>query len=85
MVYAARLADLERAARLRAAGFRDDPLVLVDRDLGVPGWPAGGPSSAPGWVPRPRPAGVPDWWQDDEDASQSFLAAMGVQLDGPSA
>lgn len=25
---------------------------------------------------------APAWWRSDEDASQSFLASMGVQLDG---
>jgi hypothetical protein len=44
----------------------------------VAGWPT--PTVA-GRPARPRPVGVPEWWDDDEEASQGFLAAMGVQLD----
>lgn len=33
-------------------------------------------------APQPREAGAPWWWRGAEDASQSFLHAMGVRLDG---
>jgi hypothetical protein len=76
MVYAARLDDLDRQVRLRAAGLTSDPARQLDIDLGVTGWPTGAAVAF-----RPRPAGVPAWWTDDEDASQGFLAAMGVHLE----
>lgn len=37
----------------------------------------------PGMVEAPvdtRPAGAPAWWDSDEEASDTFLAAMGVKL-----
>jgi hypothetical protein len=48
-----------------------------DNALGVSSWPT------PGTVIRPqkaRPAGAPIWWEDDEEASASFLSAQGVNL-----
>lgn len=48
-----------------------------DNSLGIVRW------QTPGAVVRPqkdRPAGAPDWWVDDEEASNSFLAAQGVVL-----
>lgn len=50
-----------------------------DALLGTSGWPT------PGRAPRevePRDPAAPWWWQGDEEASGSFLAAMGVTLDG---
>lgn len=75
----ARLDALDRTARLVAAGYTSDPLANLDATLEVPRWPAG-PRAAPAPQPAPRPAGVPAWWDDDEQASQSFLDAMGIQL-----
>lgn len=51
------------------------PRETIDKKLSVLNW------SVPGghYVERPKaPGGPPDWWQDDEEASQSFLEAMGV-------
>lgn len=48
-----------------------------DNSLGVSRW------QTPGMPVRPqkeRPAGAPDWWVDDEEASGSFLASQGVVL-----
>jgi hypothetical protein len=48
-----------------------------DNALGVRSW------ATPGRTIRPqkeRPAGAPVWWEDDEQASASFLAAQGVSL-----
>ncbi len=49
-----------------------------DADLGVSAW------ALPGRDRReiePQPdTGAPWWWHGDEDASQSFLASMGVTL-----
>lgn len=48
-----------------------------DNALGVSSW------GTPGSVIKPqkdRPAGAPAWWDDDEEASASFLAAQGVNL-----
>ncbi|KAF2774615.1 hypothetical protein [Streptomyces sp. OM5714] len=51
-----------------------------DADLGVSAW------ASPGHTRRelePTPDdGAPWWWTGAEDASQSFLAAMGVTLNG---
>lgn len=51
-----------------------------DADLGVSAW------ASPGHDRRtvePTPDdGAPWWWTGAEDASQSFLAAMGVTLGG---
>lgn len=46
----------------------------LDRKLEVDAW------LVPGTRPRVRDvaASAPHWWHGDEDASQSFLAAMGV-------
>lgn len=51
----------------------ENPRRDFDQSLLVDGWD----------VPGPAPTHVvnrPDWWQGDEEASQSFLAAMGVKL-----
>lgn len=62
------------------AQLADDPAAL-DHELGVEGWPAADAlPSDPLLRPPPPTPGVPDWWTGDEQASQSFLAAMGVQL-----
>jgi hypothetical protein len=49
----------------------------LDAALGVAGWPA--PAQRPRPV-EPTEPGAPAWWQGDEEASQSFLAAVGVRL-----
>jgi len=83
-VYADLVRRRERAAFLAAlAGQRSDD--SLDDDLLVASWP--GPASAvrpaarvvavdiadvPGLTP-------PAWWRDDEEASQSFLGAVGVR------
>lgn len=48
-----------------------------DNALGVKRW------TVPGSPADPEPErtdGAPDWWTDDEEASQSFLREMGVAL-----
>jgi hypothetical protein len=53
----------------------DAERASIDNALGVSSWP--------GPVRQPRPpaeSGAPAWWAGDEDASQSFLAEMGVTL-----
>jgi hypothetical protein len=62
---------------LQATGDERERAQL-DAALCVAAWPAPG-------IRRARPAeptepGAPAWWHGDEDASQSFLDAMGVQL-----
>jgi hypothetical protein len=52
---------------------------VFDGQFGVSGW--GTPRHRPRQVAIREP-GAPWWWQDAEDASQSFLASMGVVLDG---
>lgn len=51
-----------------------------DADLGVSAW------AVPGRDRRPMQPkaddGAPWWWHGAEDASQSFLASMGVTLNG---
>lgn len=52
-----------------------DPRGEVDGALQVTEWPVPG-------VPRLNdpnvPEGAPAWWHGDEDASQSFFKAMGI-------
>lgn len=51
-----------------------------DADLGVSAWAAPGHARKP--VQPKRDDGAPWWWTGAEDASQSFLASMGVTLHG---
>jgi len=53
--------------------------AAFDSDLGMSQWLVPGRQPKP---PAPRDPGAPWWWHGDEDASDSFLAAMGVTLDG---
>ena len=56
-------------------GQVNDHREEIDRSLDVADW---------GSRVKPRvdrPKGVPSWWQGDEEASQSFLASMGVVLE----
>jgi hypothetical protein len=55
-----------------------DPRKELDRALAVASWRP----PAHTITPRRRPAlkGAPDWWVDDEQASQSMLRAQGVIL-----
>jgi hypothetical protein len=48
-----------------------------DNELGVSGWASPGMEVKPGVEVDPD---APLWWTGDEDASQSFLASMGVRL-----
>jgi hypothetical protein len=51
-----------------------------DADLGVSAWALPGRERRD--VEHKPDDGAPWWWQGSEDASQSFLASMGVTLDG---
>lgn len=51
-----------------------------DADLGVSAWATPGRERRP--VQQTPDDGAPWWWTGAEDASQSFLAAMGVSLGG---
>lgn len=48
-----------------------------DADLGVSAWPYPGPARR---EIEPVDTSAPYWWHGAEDASQGFLAAMGVTL-----
>ena len=48
-----------------------------DGQLAVRAWTTPGTRDK---TPDPRDPKAPYWWDGDEDASQSFLAAMGVNL-----
>jgi hypothetical protein len=50
-----------------------------DADLGVSAWAVPGRERR---TPEPVDDGAPWWWRGAEDASQSFLASMGVSLGG---
>jgi len=56
----------------------ESALRQFDVRLGVAGW------GLPGSVPREvvREEGAPWWWESEAEASDSFLASMGVVLDG---
>lgn len=51
--------------------------MRFDNALGIVRWET--PGMAIKAAPD-RPAGAPDWWVDDEEASGTFLAAQGVIL-----
>lgn len=48
-----------------------------DGMLGVRDWPVNGPVRPSDGL---RDQSAPWWWESDEEASQGFLAAMGVNL-----
>lgn len=48
-----------------------------DGQLSVRAWTTPGTEDK---APEPRDSRAPYWWDGDEDASQSFLTAMGVTL-----
>lgn len=50
-----------------------------DADLGVSLWRAPGHTPV---APEPRDPNAPYWWHGEEEASSTFLQAMGVTLDG---
>lgn len=64
---------------VREGQTAEDARKVFDAQLGVGGW--GTPSSDMRPVEARDPS-APWWWHGDEDASQSFLTAMGVNLDG---
>lgn len=53
------------------------PRREFDHSLGVRNWTVPGGSRK-----RVVVEGAPSWWDGDEDASQQFLASMGVMMDG---
>jgi hypothetical protein len=60
----------------------DEDRQRLDSDLGVSLW--SGPLGR-ARLPVRVESGAPPWWGGDEEASQGFLAAMGMQLaDGSS-
>jgi hypothetical protein len=54
-----------------------DERANLDNSLGVSTWQGPVPSWRPPVAVEP---GTPPWWGGDEDASQGFLAEMGVTL-----
>lgn len=50
----------------------------LDRTLGVASWSVPGKGPTARQRMREEQPGAPDWWYGDEDASQAFLAEMGV-------
>lgn len=62
--------------RLPPTDERRDPRGELDGVLGVTGWETPYRRS----VRYVREPGVPSWWHGDEDASQTFLTAMGVKI-----
>lgn len=63
--------------RVREGQSAQDARKVLDSMLSVAGWAV--PGSEPVQV-APRDPKAPWWWVDEEDASQSFLAAVGVSL-----
>jgi hypothetical protein len=63
--------------RTREGQSAENARKSLDAMLAVSGW------TVPGSKPRetaPRDPRAPYWWYDEEDASQSFLKSMGVNL-----
>ncbi|MDJ1137928.1 hypothetical protein [Streptomyces iconiensis] len=52
-----------------------------DTALGVSAWRTPGHRVVVPVAVEPRDPAAPDWWHGDDDASNSFLASMGVTLD----
>lgn len=52
----------------------------MDSMLGVTTWPTPTASSGSNTVRQTEtvPAGAPDWWHGDEEASQMFFREMGI-------
>jgi hypothetical protein len=73
--------EAERRVTLAALGVEKHPREALAADLGVSGWwlPGQQPADHRAGVP-PAQTGAPAWWKGDEEASQSFLTAMGVRL-----
>lgn len=65
---------------IRDGQTEEQARARIDADLGVSAW------AVPGRARRAMEStpddGAPWWWRGAEDASQSFLAAMGVTLNG---
>jgi len=64
---------------IRDGQTEEQARAKFDADLGVSAWAVPGHERRPA---APQPDGAPWWWTGAEDASQSFLAAMGVTLHG---
>lgn len=58
----------------------EDVQRRFDEELGVSRWKT--PGSGGTQEQKTRIPGAPIWWDDDEEASDSFLRAHGVILDG---
>lgn len=54
------------------------PRTLLDQQLKVREWRS--PGSRLRKKTRDVPTNAPAWWQGDEDASQTFLHAMGIVM-----
>jgi hypothetical protein len=64
---------------VREGQTEEQARAAFDAELGVSLWHVPGRKPT---EPEPRDPAAPWWWQGDEDASQGFLASMGVTLDG---
>jgi hypothetical protein len=78
-VYALQIEQAERLALLGALGVDKNPRDALDEPLAVKSWPLPGQRPAP-VAAAPREPGAPPWWAGEEEASESFLKAMGVKL-----
>lgn len=63
--------------RVHEGQSAEDARKVLDSTLSVAGWAV--PGTEPKRVPLRDPK-APWWWTDEEDASSSFLKAMGVSL-----
>lgn len=63
--------------RVHEGQSAEDARKVLDSALSVTGWAV--PGSGPKHVKQRDPK-APWWWTDEEDASDSFLKAMGVSL-----
>ena len=70
---------LQRLA-IRDGQTEEQARARFDADLGVSAWAS--PGHARKAIEQTPDDGAPWWWRGAEDASQSFLAAMGVSLGG---
>jgi hypothetical protein len=65
---------------VREGQTEEQARTRFDADLGTSAWALPGRERRE--MEQKPDDGAPYWWHGDEDASQSFLASMGVTLNG---
>jgi hypothetical protein len=77
VAYVLAVEERTQMSQLVALGVEKDPRDALDELFGVKAWTLPGQQARPVVVREP---GTPDWWEGPEEASNSFLSAMGIRL-----